>query len=458
MPTIAPHILRRAAALAGLSLALVPAAASADSIVFLKDHNVWLAEPDGSKLHQVTTDGSYERQYYSPSQADDGTIAVSRGEKILRMTQNGTILNELDPPPLMNSVSHPMDGVPVDVAISPDGSRIAYSFVSYECPVAAECRTRYATGYTAADRLTPPEPSGTTFFHNPSWVTSSRTLQFGGYGSQVNIHDVGTPEARHWFDDGDYAENSTDLGDGELNRQGTDLAVVRGYGTNTHIMWYPISGNAQTGAPPAVPEAAKGCAAGPQAGLSGPTWAPDGEALAWAEKNPSTKQDEIWVKRQADVCDVQPALAIPGGSAPDWGPADVNPAPRGGGSGTPRPDTTTGTGTPSKPGTPGTPGGPGDAGKPAASAAITVPKTKLAAALRSGLKVRVRGLTAWKQTFLAKRGRKTVAKGTGRIGAEGAGAVTLRFTPAAKRTLRRVKTLRLTITGAGTSATVTLKR
>jgi len=107
-----------------------PAAANADSIVFLKNYNVWLVAPDGSKLTPVTTDGSYESPYLSPSQADDGTIAVSKGTKILRMRQNGEVINELDPPALMDSVSHPIDGVPVDVAISPDGSKIAYTFAS----------------------------------------------------------------------------------------------------------------------------------------------------------------------------------------------------------------------------------------------------------------------------------------------------------------------------------------
>ena len=32
-----------------------PAVANADSIVFVKDYNVWLVAPDGSKLTQVTT-------------------------------------------------------------------------------------------------------------------------------------------------------------------------------------------------------------------------------------------------------------------------------------------------------------------------------------------------------------------------------------------------------------------
>src|SRR3954451_12533374 len=96
-----------------------PAAAHDDSIGFVKDYIVWLVAPDGSKLTQVTADGDYASPYRSPSQADDGTIAVSKGTKILRMRQNGEVINELDPPALTDSVSHAIDGVPVNVAISP---------------------------------------------------------------------------------------------------------------------------------------------------------------------------------------------------------------------------------------------------------------------------------------------------------------------------------------------------
>jgi len=41
LPT--PHTLRRAVALAGLWLAVAPAAASADSLVFLKGDDIWLS-------------------------------------------------------------------------------------------------------------------------------------------------------------------------------------------------------------------------------------------------------------------------------------------------------------------------------------------------------------------------------------------------------------------------------
>ena len=315
-----PLTLRRAVALAGACLALAPAAASADSLVYLKDGDVWLSQPDGSGAYQVTTDGTPDSPYRSPSQADDGTIAAGRYDEIVRMTQNGTVLNTIDPPGLTNSVSHHMDGPPIHTAISPDGSRIAYTLSSFECPPGASCGARFATAYTAADHFTAPEATGTTYFRNTSWVTNSRTLQFGGFGSQVNLHDVGAGSAKHWFDDSDTTDPSTDLGDGEVNRQGTDLAIVRGYGDSTHVMWYAAP-DARTGTP-GTPDPFTGCATGQEEGLAGPSWSPDGSALAIAAA------DGIWVKRQARDCTVQPTRVIPGGSAPDWGPADVAPAPR----------------------------------------------------------------------------------------------------------------------------------
>jgi hypothetical protein len=57
LPT--PHILRRAIVVAGLCLAVAPAAASADSLVFIKSGNVWLSHSDGSGAYRVTSGGNY---------------------------------------------------------------------------------------------------------------------------------------------------------------------------------------------------------------------------------------------------------------------------------------------------------------------------------------------------------------------------------------------------------------
>jgi hypothetical protein len=293
--------------LAAATLLLLPAAAHADSIVFVKDSNVWVASPDGSNQRQLTRDGTADHPYRSPSQADDGTVAASQLDSIRLIRRDGTLIRDIDPPSLVNSVSHAMDGTPVDVALSPDGETIAYTFVSASCPVAASCGARAATGYVSAAGSPLP---GNLYLSNPSWVGNSRTLVFGGYLSQVNTHDLGASDAVHWFDDYEIVgqTDSTDLGDGELSVQGDKLALVRSYGADTHIAWYTTNGSA-------LP--APQCATGRLEGLYGPTWAPDGQSLAWGEP------DGVWVKPSALDCTVQPSLVIPGATEPDWGPAGV---------------------------------------------------------------------------------------------------------------------------------------
>jgi hypothetical protein len=80
-------------------------------------------------------------------------------------------------------------------------------------------------------------------------------------------------------------------------------------------------------------------------------------------------------------------------------------------------------------------------------------------ALRSGLVVRVGGVAPGTRVALtARTGRKVVARGAARAGKRGAATVTLRFTPAARRTLRAKRSVALTVAGAGATARVTLRR
>ena len=81
-----PRILLPLAAAAALACA---GTASADSLVYIKDGNVWLSSPDASRTYQVTFDGGYS----SSSQSDNGTIAALRGGQMVRMNRSGTPLN-----------------------------------------------------------------------------------------------------------------------------------------------------------------------------------------------------------------------------------------------------------------------------------------------------------------------------------------------------------------------------
>lgn len=387
---------------AGILIASGPAYASEGSIVYIKDHNVWLANSDGSGQYQVTRNGTYASPWRSPSQANDGTIAASHNDQIVRMKQNGTVLNAMNPPPLKNSVSHMVDGVPVKVAISPDGKLVTWTFVTYECPIGVSCGARAVTGYTTADRLTDPVKYGSTYFTDPSWIGNSRTLQSGGYGSQVNLHDIGGGDPVHWFDDSDYTENDTDLSDAELSPDGSRLAAVRGYGNSTHIIWYTVNGNAKTGPAPAVPTPE--CLTGELEGLAGPSWSPDSKALVWEEP------DGVWFKSNVGVCDSpQPSLLIPGASEPDWGPAKVNPGPR--------------------------------ADDPIMVRQLSL---KLKPALRVGVSFQVKALAAGPVKLQVRRGKTVVATGSVKVRKAGWTRVTAKFTRKAKASLKRARKVSLT--------------
>ena len=453
------------AALTAVALAAAPSA-QADSIVFVRDANVWLAAPDGSRLHQVTTDGTAESPYRSPSQADDGTIAVSHGVLIKRLRQNGEVVNTIDPPALSDSTSHLIDGAPISVAISPDGSKIAWSVASYSCPIVWECGARGATGVTWADRFTPASEFSQSTYVNPRWIGNQRLLVTGGYLHHINTIDVAPgSQVVHWFDDQNYFYDSNDLGEGAVSRDGRRVAAIHGYdgdreATVRRVLWLNTP-DARSGPPPtAIPDPV--CATGPVRGTHSPTWSPDGTGLAFAQP------DGVHVSRNVPTdgtrCgEFATTLALPGASEPDWGPADVAPTPRIPGPGPgptdpqpqpqPRPE-------------------PGANGRGGAKATVRLAGTaRLRAALRDGLRIRVAGIGARKRvTVTATVDRKTamrlrlgrkavrVGQGSARASARGEAVVRVRFTTRAAKALRRQRTVTVSIAApGGAKRTVTLR-
>ena len=300
-----------AGASAGAEAAAGP---STGTIVYLRDHDVWIARGDGSGARALTRDGTFAEPYGSPTQSDAGVVVATHTNRLVRMNQSGRVLGTLDPRPLPTSVGVAIDGTPAHAAISPDGRRIAYTFTKYLDPVGASPGYRSATGYTAADRLTDPAPHRTTYFWDPSWIGNGRTAQTGGYGSHVNLHDLGS-EPKYWF-----GAESTDFGNTALSRDGRLLAGILGYDDTSTLAFMEVSGNATSGPPPAAPEAL--CGVGPALGITNPAWGP-GSTLLWEES------DGIWTHPDARRCGaVDSALLVRGGSEPHWSPASLSsPAP-----------------------------------------------------------------------------------------------------------------------------------
>ncbi|HEX4692334.1 MAG TPA: hypothetical protein VH276_16680 [Solirubrobacteraceae bacterium] len=92
--------------------------------------------------------------------------------------------------------------------------------MAYSCPVASTCGSiQRSTFYTRTNvsRATPQSKWGNRFgVSDPEWVTNSRTLVFGGSGSQVDFDDLGGGD--HSFTN--WLSPNADQGDGELSRDG----------------------------------------------------------------------------------------------------------------------------------------------------------------------------------------------------------------------------------------------
>src|SRR3954452_16344426 len=189
-------MLRRFLLASGAALLLAPAAANADSIVYIDQGNVWSASPDGARKVQLTSGG----QWHSPTQADDGTVAAVQGTgPITVMAKDGRVLHTITTPQTKSGDGGTFAPRPVNLSFSPDAGKIAYSYVAYSCPPASSCGTiQRSTYYTDANatQATPVGVYGNQFsVGDPEWVTNSRALVFGGFGRQVAIDDLGPGES-----------------------------------------------------------------------------------------------------------------------------------------------------------------------------------------------------------------------------------------------------------------------
>ena len=315
-------------ALLSLALTLALAApAAADSIVYVKDANVWVAQPDGTQARALTTDGTAQLPYASPSQADDGTVLAVRGSRFHKLDRQGKLLATLnslltDKPGTVMAVG------PFDTKISPDGSKFGYwlgimgGWYDYATHIWYNDPQSSVAYQSAVDGT----PLGTTmFFEEPSWTADGNVLLFDSINGGVPQVYTGAVGMNHnqltpWFHDRDVFGDSNwrPTGAGELTRDGKRLGALRAGGTMgegyeargrfNRIQLYIVNG-LQAQAPECQIGDPDGAEFGP------PSWSPGGDALAWATPN------GIYTSK---VCDgFSPALVVPGGREPDWGPADT---------------------------------------------------------------------------------------------------------------------------------------
>jgi hypothetical protein len=409
-----------AALLAGCAIFLLGATgtATADSLVFIKENNVWLSHPDGTGQYQVTLDGTADNPYTSPSQADDGTIVAGRkspnGGPLYRMKQNGELVNQVPVGALIAGPFAPQ--------VSPDGATVAFEQV-FSRNVNGYYETSSDVRFTRTDGSTPQgfgevgRGAGA-----PSWIDSGRA--FVGMNQVATTVVPGQAPVEWWNDyqhQPQWFGNGETVEDGEVAPNG-NVAVVRGEGEDNTIQLYRSAGGF-TGLPTPTCTLME-----PSPGPAGkvfvdPTFSPSGDAIAWQEGN------GVWTEGlPANCADGEPHLLIPGASEPDWGPADVNPGPRA----VPAPPVTPVTPAPPAVVKPGK-DKPGDRpGKDKDGAGPRAFTASLPKALAKGLKLRLEVSGAGSLSGVARLKGQPVAAGSRKVAAAGETVLALRFSKAAR--------------------------
>jgi hypothetical protein len=326
-------------ALACAASLAVAAPASADSISYVKDGNVFLTTPDGSRTFQVTSSGAYS---YA-SQADDGTIVALAGESLHKLDRYGNVLADFKTPvsdgpppagdPNWDDASANYFHGPFDPQISPDGTKIAYSYYWQHYTFDPTCgsggcmrqRLDSGTALTHADRLTGWDELGghLSGWIHPDWISNDELLrsEAGVVLSENAVVDkLGSGELNRWFRFGFYAQYR----DMALTRQKDKLAFVTEQGDFNGTRWYLQVWRTPAGTD-APPE--QGCFEWlPDDGSDpeSPSWSPDGGTLAFAD---GQGIHSMPVPDQSGGCkspeNEGKIVAPAGSSAPDFGPADV---------------------------------------------------------------------------------------------------------------------------------------
>lgn len=324
-----------AAASALVVLAASHAAGPADSIVFIKKNNVWLAKANGSGQVRLTRDGSAANPYYSPTQADNGTIVALRGpdgrpvvatfggggSKVYRLSPRGKLLGK--PRITLFEPVGPLVPRALAAEVSPNGRNLAISQLLYEEVNRGGRRELKAVAlnvvYTdvASGRYRGKSELVLQQLGSPSWIDNRRLLVFDQYsqvGAHVYVASVGRKPVPFYRDPArsdlvpDW--NAYSLGGGELTRAGDKLALIRAKlgGTVGTIELFATRG---VSAPPAHRCTLSGRDISLEPGLS---WSPDGRTLSWFEDS------GIWstpVRLDTQGCGFAPRLVIRGGLSPD---------------------------------------------------------------------------------------------------------------------------------------------
>jgi hypothetical protein len=308
-------------------LAFAPAAAHADSLVYVKGGNVWISHSDGSAARAVTSVGN---NWAWPSTADDGTIFVAGGgqrvntdgsdsdgsTEIYHLDQAGKQIGPFVETPGSRSTPSCPTYAPDNLRVSPNGQRVAYNLFfcnnrdSFWQPTNSGTMTKISEDY-AADM----------WMDDGNILISHIGSTFGN--AAYAVYNLASANG-HGPSDDPYLPERTAI----ASRSGNRVAVyeddfdLSGNITQADIRLFATTGNDVT-QPVAKCTITIPAASASKFLAASPTFTPDGTRLAWDQADGIHSANTSNLDNCASAAG---SLLVPGGAYPFFGQANESAA------------------------------------------------------------------------------------------------------------------------------------
>jgi len=349
------RIIAAAAGLLGLVAVLlqpVPAATAAGvdgSIVFIRNHQVWISDGTGAHARRLTTQGTAAKPFRYPSESDNGVIVAALGNGFVVLDRVGHVLHSYAQPLVAT-------GVLEYASISPDGSKVAFTVLAMRniCDPYCGFESVHAMYYlkTSTGKLLDYHSGADV--NTGSWVTNSRMV-LGGTVTKVYYQDPAGADEKLWYQDcDDVLANCSQSVESNywnvfptVNRAGNRYASVvvdEAYGSDTTdrdtFLNVMDTGSFTSGRPPVTPtnrcslsgsvtSSSDGFPGISQATIQTPSWGPNGRSLVASFRSDAGRW-QVWrIDTGADVtnCGAYDGDAIlDNATQPRWSRAPLGPS------------------------------------------------------------------------------------------------------------------------------------